>query len=197
MSLCVRGHDVFLLLCSSSEPSCGLNELPLLKGACWGLKPPSKCVLGLIDNNTFGIAQMVLVCRHECVCMYVCVCAHTHTQVEWSKYLFCGRKCEIQERFTATVDKVRTDMMSLSGNTYTLANTLKLCLKHRHTAMERESQKLGADGGWQKRAPRGANKDSSVTAHHLPYLHTTSTHKQTHMFCKQKHIYHLSDCHCG
>lgn len=52
----------------------GLHELPLLKSD-WGiLKLSAECVLGLTENNMFGIAQrMVLVCL--CVNVNVFVCA--------------------------------------------------------------------------------------------------------------------------
>ncbi len=80
-------------------------------------------------------------------------------------------------------------MMSRSGNTYAMANTFKLS-KHTCThGMERESQKLEAEGGWQRRAPRGTNTDSSVTAHRLPYLPKTN-----HPVHTNKHICFANKC---
>ena len=46
------------------------------------------------------------------MCVFVC----TH-RLNGPNISPVGEKCEIQERFTATVDKVRTDMTRLSGNT--------------------------------------------------------------------------------
>lgn len=123
-----------------------------------------------------------------------------HARAEVSKYLSCGWTCEIQERFTATVDKVHTDLTSQSGNTYTLANAFKLSLKHMRTqtahtqtARRENHRSCGAEGSWQKRAPRGTNNDSSVTAHPLPYLQKTQIlqYTQTNTYALQTNA-HIS-----
>lgn len=160
VSLCVWVHVVFLL-CSSTEPCCRLNERPLQRSDWWVLKMSAKCVLRFIDNNRAQPkewpSRVVLVCL--CVYMNVFVCACVRTQVERSKHLSCGWKCEIQEGFTATVDKVHTDMMSLSGNTYTLANTLKLSLKHTHArGHTRHGERIAEAGGWRRLAEKGSHR---------------------------------------
>lgn len=62
----------------------------------------------------------------------------------------------------------------------TLAKTLRAPVKNTHT---HRSQQLGAGGGWQRRAPRGTNTDSRITAHPRPYLPKTN-----HPLLTNKHI---------
>lgn len=187
---------------ASNLPTAWMSSL--WRSDWWVLNLSAECVSEPEDSNMSysSTAQRTSELSRVCVSPWMCSNAHPGWTAQML-HLSCGWKCEIQDRFTATVDKVLTDMKSPSGNTYTEANTLELCLTHTHThkiegERERKSQELGDEGGWQRWAPRGTNTDSYV---HRPTLPASSkqilpyTQTNTHALQTNAHtVYHLSDC---
>lgn len=200
--MCVEVHGV-ILLCGSTKPSWALNEWHLQRSEWWVLKLSAKCVLRLVDNHRAQPKEWLSWCI--CVPIYskgVCACLCEHTgctqisllRVKSVKY----RNTLLQLLIRCTQIWRACQVTPIHWQTPLFKSLLKTHTQiHMHTpSIKRESQKLGAEGGWQRRAPRGANTDSSETTHPLSYLPKTnlSIHTNKHMLYKQMHIYHLSEC---